>query len=198
MIKNVNESLAKEGHYLDLGNCSLGLKNTILRAIYMLIFSFPGSNSNSLFSKFRIFLLRRMGAEIGIHCSVLKNVEISNPRNLLVGDCSGLGARNTINCQGKVVIGERVLMGPEVMIFTATHVWNDEIKTFYKQGIETSRVDIGDDSWIGARAIILPGVKIGRGAVVAAGAVVTSDVPSYAIVGGVPARIIKHKGSSTK
>ena len=79
----------------------MGLKNTILRAVYMLISSFPGSNSNSLFSKFRIFLMRRMGAEIGIHCSVLKNVELSNPRNLVVGDYSGLGARNTINAKEK-------------------------------------------------------------------------------------------------
>ena len=62
-----------------------------------------------------------------------------------------------------------------------------------KQGMREAEVIIGNDVWIGMRSIIMPGVKIGDGAVIGAGAVVTKDVPDYAIVGGVPARIIKYR-----
>lgn len=172
------------------------LKKKMLRFFYLIVSAIPGSNPKSSSVRVRIFLLRKLGAIIGVNCSVLKNVEISSPENLTIGDCSGLGVRNVINCQGKITIGRCVLMGPEVMLFSATHIWNEELKTFLHQGVKTSKVAIGDNAWIGARAIILPGVQVGRGAVVAAGAVVTRNVPDYAVVAGVPARVIKRNGDA--
>lgn len=85
-------------------------------------------------------------------------------------------------------------MGPEVLIYTQNHCYEDETKPIIQQGYtKTKPVVIGDDVWIGARAIILPGVNIGSHSVVGAGAVVTKDVPDYSVVGGVPAKVIKRR-----
>jgi len=84
-------------------------------------------------------------------------------------------------------------MGTDVIIYTSNHIWSPEKRTYAGQGLELKPVEIGDDTWIGSRAIILAGVRIGRGATIAAGAVVNKNVPDYAVVGGVPAKIIKIK-----
>lgn len=84
-------------------------------------------------------------------------------------------------------------MGPDVVILTHTHNIDRVDIPMGKQGSRVARVIIGDDVWIGMRSIIMPGVKIGNGAVIGAGAVVTKDVPDFAIVGGVPAKIIKFR-----
>ena len=71
------------------------------------------------------------------------------------------------------------------------HNFNDKTKRIDEQGVSTNSVVIGDDIWVGANAVILPGVTIGNHSVVAAGAVVTKDVPPHSLVAGVPAKIIK-------
>jgi len=84
------------------------------------------------------------------------------------------------------------MMGPDVMIYTQNHRFDRIDIPMIEQGnTEPKPVVIEDDVWIAARSIILPGVTIGKGAVIAAGAVVTKDVPPYTVVGGVPARKIK-------
>lgn len=94
-----------------------------------------------------------------------------------------------INLGAPVVIGDRVSLGHEVMILTDTHSIAQPER---RAGPLYARpVRIGDGAWVGARALILPGVEIGSGAVVAAGAVVTRNVPSSVLVGGVPARVIR-------
>ncbi len=111
---------------------------------------------------------------------------------LVIGDNSGIGDR----CEllGRVSIGNNVLMAPEVIIYTRNHNFSDRNKTILEQGTGAEQpVFIADDVWIGRRAMILPGVNIGEGAVIAAGAVVVKDVPPYAVVGGVPARVIKYR-----
>lgn len=107
-----------------------------------------------------------------------------------IGNDSGIG----IDCylSGEIIIGNDVMMGPEVAIYTSNHRTDDLQTPMWKQGFtEMEPVIIGNDVWIGRRAMIMPGVKIGNGVVIAAGAVVTKDVPDYAVVGGVPAKIIK-------
>ena len=100
-----------------------------------------------------------------------------------------------MNCSvhGPLKIGDNVMMGPDVTILSQTHIIERTDIPMGKQGMREARVIIGNDIWIGMRSIIMPGVKIGNGAVIGAGAVVTKDVPDYAIVGGVPARIIKYR-----
>lgn len=100
-----------------------------------------------------------------------------------------------MNCSvhGPLKIGDNVMMGPDVTILSQTHIIERTDIPMGKQGMREAIVIIGNDVWIGMRSIIMPGVKIGNGAVIGAGAVVTKDVPDYAIVGGVPARIIKYR-----
>jgi maltose O-acetyltransferase len=85
------------------------------------------------------------------------------------------------------------MMGPEVLIYTANHGMEPGVP-MRLQPLHSAPVRIGNDVWIGARCILLPGVTIHDGAVVAAGAVVTRDVPANAIAGGVPARVLKYRG----
>lgn len=85
-------------------------------------------------------------------------------------------------------------MGPDVIIMTSSHNVESTFLPMNQQGsLPKQKVIIGDDVWIGTRVIILPGVRVGTGSIIGAGAVVTKDVPDYAIVGGVPAKIIKFR-----
>ena len=108
-----------------------------------------------------------------------------------IGNNSGIGHNALL---GAVKIGDDVMMGPDVIILSRDHCFNSRLLPMRLQGkTEDKPVVIDDDVWIGARAIILPGVHIVRGAIVGAGAVVSKDVPEYAIVAGNPARVIKQR-----
>lgn len=100
-----------------------------------------------------------------------------------LGAGSHVNRRCVLDIRGGLDIGEQVSISPEAMILTATHQVNDP-----QFRVELRRVVIEDYVWVGSRATILPGVRLGRGCVVAAGAVVTRDVPPHTVVAGVPAR----------
>lgn len=85
------------------------------------------------------------------------------------------------------------MMGPDVVILTHTHVTSRIDIPMGQQGGEIRPVTVGNDVWIGMRSIIMPGVNIGNGVIIGAGAVVTKDIPDYAVVGGVPAKIIRFR-----
>ena len=107
-----------------------------------------------------------------------------------LGNNADIGYLARIN--GKCIIEDNVIMGPEVLVYTRNHITDrTDIAIQYQGTGEERPVIIGRDSWICARAIILPGVKIGKGVVVAAGAVVSKDVPDYAVVAGNPAKVVK-------
>ena len=109
--------------------------------------------------------------------------------DVMIGDHTRVGIHNTII--GPVSIGNHVNLAQGITVTALNHNFSDPDKRIDEQGISTAAVHIGDDVWIGANAVVLPGVTIGSHSVVAAGAVVTKDVPPYTLVGGVPARIIK-------
>jgi acetyltransferase-like isoleucine patch superfamily enzyme len=90
----------------------------------------------------------------------------------------------------KIVIGDRVAFGPNVTLVLATHPNYSKLKKLLSP-FPKREIEIGDDSWIGANAVIMPNVKIGKMCIIGAGAVVTKDVPDYSVVVGVPAKIIK-------
>jgi len=116
------------------------------------------------------------------------------PYNISIGDNVYLNKNVSITARDEVTIGNNVLIGPNVVINTGNHTFSDRDIPIVKQGHTSEKIVIGDDVWIAANAIILKGVNIGEGSVVAAGAVVNKDVPPYTVVGGVPAKIIKIRG----
>lgn len=111
--------------------------------------------------------------------------EVWSPDRLSVGERTIVGRQTLLDCRGGVRLGRSVNVSSQVMIMTAKHLVNDPA---FEASFEP--VAIGDRAWIAVRAILLGGVTIGEGAVVAAGAVVTANVEPYTIVGGIPARPI--------
>lgn len=116
--------------------------------------------------------------------------------DVMIGDNTRVGLHNTII--GPVTIGNHVNLAQGITVTALNHNYSDTTKRIDEQGVSTKPVIIGDDVWIGANAAVLPGVTIGSHVVVAAGAVVTKDVPENTIVGGVPAQIIKNLKSEGK
>lgn len=109
--------------------------------------------------------------------------------DVIIGDHTRIGLHNTII--GPVSIGNNVNLAQGITVTALNHNFDDATKRIDEQGVSTKPVVIGDDVWIGANVVVLPGVTIGSHCVVAAGAVVTKDVPDRTLVAGVPAKVIK-------
>lgn len=110
---------------------------------------------------------------------------------LKVGNNSSIGPYSYIGCSGYIEIGDNVMLSPRVSIYSENHNFQKEDVKIIDQGVTRSFVKIGDDCWIASNVIVLAGVSIGKGAVVAAGSVVTKDIPPYGVVAGNPAKIVK-------
>ena len=109
--------------------------------------------------------------------------------DVIIGDYTRIGLHNTVI--GPVTIGSHVNLAQGITVTALNHNFEDCGRRIDEQGVSTRPVTIGDDVWIGTNAVVLPGVTIGSHCVVAAGAVVTKDVPDHTLVGGVPAKVIK-------
>lgn len=133
----------------------------------------------------RRFILRLGGAKIGKGTSIHMGCRFFSLKKLKIGEDSVIGYGAFLDGRDKIIIGNHVDIASEVMIYTSEH---DILSEDFKANL--APVEIGDYVFIGPRAIILPGVRIGKGAVVAAGAVVTKDVADFVVVGGVPAEVI--------
>ena len=119
-------------------------------------------------------------------------------RNITIGNDVYIGPHALFLCtESQIFIGNKVLFGPHVTIIGGDHRITDVGRFIYdvldKHPEDDQDVHIEDDVWIGTNTTLLKGVTVGRGAVVAAGALVTKDVPPYAIVGGVPAKVLKYR-----
>ena len=110
-----------------------------------------------------------------------------------VGDKCVFGRDNTVNCYLDIEFGDATIVADWVYICDFDHVTEDVHVPIKDQGITKSPVRIGPDVWIGAKATVLRGTRIGRGSVVAAHAVVKGDVPAYSIIGGIPARVLRDR-----
>jgi len=144
--------------------------------------------------------LSKYGISIGNNVSILKNTIIECTgviRNLgegiIIGNNVGIAQNCFIQVRGNVKIGNNVIFGPNVSIFSENHNFANPELPVSKQGVSRKGVTVEDGVWIGTRAVILDGVTIGMNSIVAAGSIVTKDVPPYTIVGGVPAKIIKYR-----
>lgn len=116
---------------------------------------------------------------------------------LIMGDHSNIGPYSYIGCSGLIKIGNNVMISPRVSIYAENHVIAGVDIPMKEQGVTQKGVVIEDDCWIAANSVILDGVTIGKGSVVAAGAVVSRDVPPFSVVAGVPARVIKTREHKT-
>jgi len=137
------------------------------------------------FHSVRNFLYRAFGINIGKGSTIHMFANFYQPKNVSIGEDTIVGNNAFLDGRATLTIGNHVDIASEVIIYNSEH-------DLASAGFEAREepVAIGDYVFIGPRAIILPGVKIGKGAAVAAAAVVTKDVPDFAIVGGVPARVI--------
>jgi acetyltransferase-like isoleucine patch superfamily enzyme len=140
------------------------------------------------------------GIQIGNNVSILTNTIIDCTgviRNigegLVIGNNVGIAQNCFIQVRGKVAIGNDVIFGPNVSIFSENHNFEDPDLPVSVQGETRKGVIIEDGVWLGARVVILDGVTIGKNSIVAAGSVVNKDVEPYTIVGGVPAKLIKYR-----
>lgn len=117
---------------------------------------------------------------------------------LIIGDNVGIAANAFIAMRGKIEIGSNTIFGPNVSIHAENHNFSDIDKPIKLQGATRKGVKIGEDCWIGSKAVILDGVTIGSHSIIAAGAVITKDIPEYCIAGGVPAKVIKMRKEEVK
>ncbi len=141
------------------------------------------------------------GIQLGNRVTIGKNA-IIRPSNmyggsigagLIVGDNSNIGPGAYIGCTGLITIGNNVMMSPGVSIYAENHNFSDTSIPMKEQGVTVSFVTIEDDCWIASNSSILAGVTIGKGSVVAAGSVVTKNVPPFSVVAGIPATVIKSR-----
>lgn len=140
-------------------------------------------------SRLRWRYLRRHAA-VGKDVHISENVRIVDIGRLTIHDGAGVAPGAVLDCRGGLTIGSDSMVGVDAMLLTTSHRFAAIDVPMRLQGLESAPLEIGSDVWIGARAIVLSGVRIGQGAIVGAGSVVTRDVNSYAIVAGSPARQI--------
>jgi maltose O-acetyltransferase len=149
-----------------------------------------------LSKKLRAFACKQFFHSTGRNVNVEHGAYFGAGRLIEIGDNSGIG----VDCHvpADIHIGRDVMMGPEVLIVSQNQnhrIDNLELPMRLQGYKESLPVVIEDDVWLGARVIVLPGIKIGRGAVIGAGAIVTRDVPPYAVCAGNPARIIRFRNA---
>lgn len=135
-------------------------------------------------------LLHRAGKNLRLG----ENVKLANPRNITAGDNCYLGDGVQLYAwKERITIGNQVLVAAGARMITRKHGFADIDLPMAEQGYTHAPIVIEDDVWIGFGAIILPGVTIGKGSIVGAGAVVTKSIEPYSVVGGVPARLIRKR-----
>ena len=118
---------------------------------------------------------------------------------LVIEDHVRLGRNNTIGCDNKIIIERDVITAPFVHITDRNHCFEDVTRPITKQGMMTSGpVVIGAETWLGYGAQVMSGVTIGRHCVIAAGSIVTRDIPDYSVAAGCPARVIKRYNFDTQ
>lgn len=130
--------------------------------------------------------------QLGTGAAISPNATFSNCERIEIGKGLHLGARCALWAgpgSGRILIGDDVLFGPDVMVTAANYRFNDG-HPVTEQAMDEADVVIGNDVWLGTRAIVLPGSRIGDGAIIGAGAVVRGEIPPMGIAVGVPARVV--------
>ncbi len=148
---------------------------------------------HKIFNLIKSNYIRLQGGIVGRRVTFYPRIKINPAKNIKIGDDVDLAWGVLITTGGGVEIGDRTLVGYNTQIFSANHVIPPNKGKIFGSGHNKKKVVIQNDVWIGAGSIILPGVTISEGAVVAAGSIVTKDVAPFTIVGGNPAKLIKNR-----
>lgn len=170
-----------------------------LNSLIFRIKYYPFITTNGPFSigkRVRIKLFSDIGklsVQLGKRCVLNDDVLIQGSGRLNIGNRTLIGEFSIIGVNSSVEIGDDVLIASAVSIRDTDHAFKDRVVPINQQGIEVAPITIENGVWIGYGVTITKGVNIGEGAIVASGAVVTKDVPPYAIVGGVPAKLIRYR-----
>ncbi|MBN2260713.1 MAG: acetyltransferase [Clostridiales bacterium] len=169
----------------------------MVRKFYLMLYygigiKMPSSDRPMNFGskRFRRLLVKKLFKSVGKNVNIEKGVFFGNGSEIKIGDYSGIGLDAQLS--GPISIGNHVMMGPQVMIYTSNHNYNSkDLPMVFQGNSDPKPVIVEDDVWIGARSILLPGVIVGKGSIIAAGSVVTKEVPAFSIAGGNPAKVIK-------
>lgn len=166
------------------------VKQTILYLIENWLFNLPHA---PLANRWKRAFMCWQGAQVGKNPKFFQGVWVVSCENLRIGDNVSVGRNVMIIALGGITIGNDVMLAHASQLLSAGHRIPEGCGSMRWAGPEMGPIVVQDNVWVGAQAILLPGVTIGEGAVVGAGAVVTKDVPPYTIVGGVPAQVIKER-----
>ena len=155
--------------------------------VFFLLRNLPGGFGMKLRSRY----LRKHLHAVGSDLTVFEGVRIRNVDRIICGNRVMIGENSFLQAAGWIVMGDDVLLGPDVKIWSSNHVFKDPMVPVLEQGYEEKKVIIGNNVWIGANCFIMPGAEIGNGCIVSAGSVVGKKViPPYSILAGNPARKI--------
>ena len=162
--------------------------------------------TNHIISHIPFFAVRHwwyrtfVGVQLGRDCAVFMGCFWyfyrpfgRNPQPMVMGNNCIINRRCTLDGRGGLRFGNNVSISPEVSLITSNHLKDDPLF-----GVKDEAIVIEDYAWVGSRATVLPGVTIGKGAIVAAGSVVTKDVPAFAVVGGIPAKVIGQRAQDLR
>lgn len=157
--------------------------------LYWLVGSFPGAIGIILRNiVYSLFFEKKKGM-----IWVQPRVTIVESRKFQVGKNCGINTGTYINAKGGIIFGDNVLVGSNVTISSGKHPIEGIEPPIFERPTEPVPITIEDDVWIGANAVIVPGITLRKGTVVGAGAIVTKDTEEYSVVAGVPAKIIRYR-----
>lgn len=162
-------------------------------SMYILYKLFLSRVPFSIGGKIRYKYLKTKLRKLGRGSSISTNIHIINPDGIMIEEKVGIARDVVLDGRGSLFIGTNSLIGFETAIITSSHNFERTDIPIKDQGMRSAPVKIGDNCWIGARVIVLPGVTIGNNSIVGANSVVTKDIPDLVIAAGVPCKVIKKR-----
>ena len=169
------------------------MKRIYLIVYYMIISKLPNSRFCKVFNTIRVWYVSKILKIMRYNSkSFIENrIFISDAKNVSIGiECQ---INENVFIQG-AKIGDHVMIAPNTVILTSTHNFSrTDIPMIHQGATKEIFSTIEDDVWIGRNVVIMPGIRIGKGSIIAAGAIVTKDVEEYSIIGGVPAKLIRKR-----
>lgn len=148
--------------------------------------------------KLRAAYYRRVLRHCGRALVTRQHVILRHTRNISIGDDVMFNRGATVTAHAPIEIGDDCLIGPGAVLHNGDHRFDQVDVPIRRQGLSSAPIVLEDDVWVGANAIVLGGVRVGRGSVVAGGSVVTRDVPPFTIVAGVPAKAVGRRGGEPR